>query len=164
MIDDRERHEHRPAPGAHLINIHAEPFAQQDDFARNRWHIFPRKQPEQRQVKLGERIHPRHAAQSHGHRTGAQHPGIGCGHSRQFQRQIGLDRRVDLRWSSEIDVPAAVRVLQRKQMIDRLLLPSLVHRPVPMVIRDQVGRDRAVHHQFPDPVALRLLLAKQVVL
>ena len=42
MIDDRQRHEHRPRPGTQLPEIEVKPFSDEDDFARDRRHVSPR--------------------------------------------------------------------------------------------------------------------------
>ena len=50
MIDDSQRHEHRTAPGTHFVEVHIEPFADEDYFAGDRRDILPRKKSQQREV------------------------------------------------------------------------------------------------------------------
>ena len=64
VIDDRQRHQHRAAPGTHFIEVHVEPLADQDHLARNGRHVIPRKKAQQRQVQLGKGVHPRHTAKA----------------------------------------------------------------------------------------------------
>src|SRR3954469_21637594 len=49
MIDDRQWHEHRTAPGTHLVEVHVEPFADENDLARNGGDVIPWIKAEQRQ-------------------------------------------------------------------------------------------------------------------
>jgi hypothetical protein len=45
MIDDRERDQHRPAPGRHLVNVKKGPTREKNHFHRNCGQIFPRELP-----------------------------------------------------------------------------------------------------------------------
>ena len=164
MVDDRQRHEHRAAPGTHLVEVHVEPFADQDDLAGNGRHIFPGEQAQQRQIELREGVHARHAPEVQRHFARAQHARVGDRHAGQLQRQVSFDRRIHLRRAAVIDVPAAVRQLHREDVIHRLALPLGIHLAVPMVVGDHVRHQRRIHHQFADPVAFGLLLAEQIAL
>jgi len=119
---------------------------------------------QEREVQLGEGVHARHTAEVQRHFAGAQHPRVGLRHAGKFEREIGLDGGVYVGRAAVIDVPAAIRQLHGQQVIDRLALPFGVNLPVPMVIRDRVGHERGIHHQFADPVTLRLLQAQKVFL
>ena len=65
MIDDRERDQHRPAPGRHFVNVKRRPLRQQNHFHRNRRQILPGKLTEQREVKFAEGVHARNTAEAH---------------------------------------------------------------------------------------------------
>ena len=164
VIDDRQRHEHGARPVAHVPEIHVKPFANEQHFARNRGHIFPREQTEQREIQLRECVHPRHAAEIHRHFARAQHPWIGDRHARELEGEIRLDGGVHLRRPAVIVVPAALRQLHREDVIDRLALPFGINFSVPVMIRDRVRDERGIHHQFADPEAVRLLRAQEILL
>ena len=132
-----------------------EPFADEQHFARNRRHIFPRIQADEREIQFGKRVHARHAAEVQRHFARLQHARVRHGHAGELEREIGLDGGVHFGRAAVVNVPAAVRQLHGKDVVDRLALPFLVHFPVPMMIRDRVGNERGIHHQFADPVAFR---------
>ena len=164
MVDDGQGHEHGARPVAHLPEIHVEPFADEDDLAGDGWDVFPGKQAEQREIQFGKRVHARHAAEVERHFARLEQARVGDGHAGEFEREVGLDGGVYVRRAAVINVPAAVGQLHRKDVVDRLALPFLVHLAVPMVIRDRVGNERGVHHQFTHPIAVRLLQAEQIFL
>ncbi len=164
MVDDGQRHDHPARPVAHVPEIHVKPFADEQHLARNRRDIFPREQAEQRQIQLGKRVHARHAAEVQRHLARLQHARIRDRHAGQLEREIRLDGGVHLRRPAVIDVPAAVRQLHRKDVVDRLALPFRVHLAVPVMIRHRVGHERGIHHQFADPETFRLLFREQKLL
>ena len=160
MVDDGKRHEHGARPRTHLPEIHVKPFADQDDFAGNRRHVFPGEQTEQREIKPGEGVHSRHAAEAQSHLTRLQHARVSHRHARQFQSEIPFDGCVYVRRAAVIDVPAAVRQLHGKDMMDRFALPCLVHFAVPVMVGNHVGAECRIDHQFADPITFRLLEAE----
>ncbi len=160
MVDDRQRHEHRAAPGTHLPEIHVKPFADENDFRRNGGDVIPGEKPEQREVKLGKGVHPRHAAHAQRHGARAQHARVRHGNAGQLEGEVGLDGGVYFRGTAVINVPAAVGELQGKDVVDGLALPVPVHLAVPVVIGNGVRNDGGIHHQFADPIAFGLLLAQ----
>ena len=142
MVDDRQRHDHAARPVAHVPEIHMEPFADEQHFARNRRHIFPREQTDECEIQFGKSIHARHAAEMPRHLPRLQHPGIRHRHARQFQREIRLDRRIHFRRPAVVNIPAPVRQLHREDVIDRFALPFLIHAAIPVMIRHHVRDQR----------------------
>ena len=51
-----------------------------------------------------------------------------------------------------------------ENVMDCFLFPGPVDLPVPMVVRNHVRHQSSVHHQFTDPIALRMLVPKQELL
>ena len=49
-------------------------------------------------------------------------------------------------------------------MIDGFALPFFIHAPVPVAVSDHVGHKGGIDHEFADPVAFWLLLAKKIIL
>ena len=141
-----------------------EPFADEEHFAGDGGDVFPGEQAEQREIQLGEGVHARHAAEVERHFARLQHARVLDGHAGEFERQIGLDGGVDLRRAAVIDVPAAIGLLQGKDVVDGLALPLRVHLAVPMVVGDGVGDEGGIHHQFAHPVTFRLLPGQQKLL
>src|ERR1043166_4726190 len=82
VIDDGQRNEHRPRPIAHLVEVYVKPFADENDFARNRGHVVPGKEAQQREIQFRKGIQTRHAAEVLGHFARAEHSWIGHGHAR----------------------------------------------------------------------------------
>ena len=164
MVDDGQRNDHRPRPVAHFPEVDVEPLADEEHLARNGGHVAPLHQADEGQVELGEGVHPRHATEGSGHFPGAEHARISGGDAGQFQRQVGLDRRVHLGRAVRIDVPAAVGELLVEDVVDRLALPTRVHLPPPVVEGHHVGDQRHIDHQFAHPIAFGLLLRQQVAL
>ena len=164
VVDDGERHDHPARPVAHVPEIHMEPFAEKQHLARNRRDVFPREQPDEREIQFGKRVHARHAAEVQRHLARTQHPRVGHGNAGKFQREIRLDGGVHFRRAAVIDVPAAVRQLHGEDFIDRLAFPFLVRAAVPVMKHHHVRNQRGIHHEFANPVTLRFLFGQKKLL
>ncbi len=164
MVDDGQWHEHGARPVAHLPEIYMKPFANEHHLARDGRDIFPRKEADQRQIQFGKGVHARHAAEGQRHFTGTQHAPVGDAHAGEFEGEIGLDGGVHFRRSAVVDVPAAVRQLHGKDVVDGLTLPFLVHLAGPVMIDHRVGHERGIHHQLAHPMTFRTLQAEQIFL
>ncbi len=125
MVDDGQRHEHGARPVAHVPEIDVKPFADEQHLARNRRDVFPREQADEREIKFGKRVHPRHAAEMQRHFARLEHPRIGHRHAGELEREIRLDGGVHLRRAVLVNVPAAVRQLHGEDVVDGLALPGL---------------------------------------
>jgi hypothetical protein len=164
MIDDGERHEHGSRPVAHVPEIHMEPFADEQDFAGNCRHVFPGEQANQGEIQLGKRVHPGHAAEVQRHFARAQHAGIGDRDTGEFQGEVRLDGGIYFRGAAVINIPAAIRKLHGEDVVHRFALPFRVHFAVPVVIRQHVGNEGGIDHQFAHPITFLMLNTQQIVL
>ena len=114
MVDDRERHDHAAAPRRHLVDVKVEPVRQQDDLRRNDRQVLPRILTEDREEELGVGVRLRNAAQPHDGGVGLDHPRIVRRKAGQLQREVGLERGVELARALVVGVPAAVGHLPRQ--------------------------------------------------
>jgi hypothetical protein len=141
-----------------------EPFAEEDDFARDGGDVIPGEQAEESEVEFGEGVQARYAAEAEGDFAGAEHAWIGARDAGEFEGEVGLDGRVDLGRAAVVDVPAAVLELERADVIDGFALPEEIDFTVPVVVGESIGDESAIDDEFAEPVAIGFLEAKQVIL
>ena len=164
MIDDGQGHEHGPAPRGHFVDVKRRPAGQQHHLHRDGRQIFPGKLPEQRQVKLAESVHLGDAPETHDGGARFAHERRVRGATSQLQGEVGFDRRVDFARPAVINVPAAVGQLALQNVPDTALLQQVIHFARPMHEEHEIGAERAIHQQLAAPMAIRMLLAKQILL
>ncbi len=164
VIDDRERHDHAAAPRRHLVNVKVEPIRQQDDFRRDDRQVLPRILAEHGEEELGVRVGSRDAAEAHDGGVGADHARVVGLMPGKLEREVGLERGVELARPLVVGVPAAVEHLAVEQVLDaaRLLVEIDLARPVHE--RDYVRDQRAVDVQLAHPITVRLLQPEQMLL
>ena len=164
MVDDGQRHKHRTRPVAHVPEVDVKPFADEQHLARDGRDVVPAHEAKQREVELGEGVHPRDTAEVAGHLAGLEHTRVRDGEAGELEREVSLHGGVHLGGTVGVDVPAAVSELAVEDVVHRLALPFRVHRVRPVVIRHHVGHERHVHDEFAQPVTFPVLDAEEILL
>src|SRR5436190_3168343 len=108
------------------MEVHVKPFSDQDDFGGNGGYVIPWEEVDQREIKLGESVHARNTAQVQGDFARFKHARVSDWNAGELQREVAFDGGVYFRGAAIIDVPASVRQLHGKHVINRLAFPFLV--------------------------------------
>ena len=112
--DDGERHDRLPRPAGEVVDVERDPRRQQDQLRRQRRHVVPRPEPEQRQPDAGEHARALEPAARRGRSSRARAHVLGVGRvAGQPQRDVGLDRRRQVAGAAVEVRPGAVVALLR---------------------------------------------------
>ncbi len=164
MVYDGEGNQHRPAPRRHFVDREWGPARQQNHFYRNGRQIFPRKLPEEREIKFAERVHPGNAAETQNILARFAHERQVRRITGQFQREVAFDRCIDLARAAKINIPTPVRQLPFQNVTGAAFLKRNVDLTEPVHEKDEVGAKCAVDQQLAAPMPVRTLLSQQVLL
>ena len=166
-LHNRQRHDDRPGPRAHMIK-HA---AHQNHLRRHRRHMLARIQVEEAQVDLDVAIGRLQAAIRQHRIPQPRHGRAGRVDTRHFQRKIRLHRRANVRRPAGVNRKSTVGALQVQ---DRLHSPvhlrprrgipnGALRRVQPQLQQDIVGLQRRIRRQVTPPIPLFALLCQQPV-
>ena len=125
---------------------------------------MPGKLPEQREVKLTEGIHLRDATETQNVRARFLHERQIGRVARQFQREVGFDRRIHFARAAVINIPAAIGQLAFQDVANATLLNRIIHFTEPMHEEDVIGTESAIDEQLAAPMPIGPLLPEQVFL
>ncbi len=105
--DDRERHDHRPRPGADRVQVHRKPFGEKHHLRRNLGTLFERNLPKDRQVESRVAVDGVGAAVGEDRAPRPLHVFRARVVARELEREIGLHAAADLDAAARVHRPAA---------------------------------------------------------
>ena len=82
----------------------------------------------------------------------------------QLEGEVGFDRSADVGGAARVDTPAAILILLAQDLRDRPLHLALVACTEQRVHHDVVGFEGGVCFQLAAPIAIGVLLGKQIIL
>jgi hypothetical protein len=82
----------------------------------------------------------------------------------ELEGKVGLHAGVNFAWATVVNIPSAVGQLAFENVADTAALKRFVHFAEPVHEENEIGAERAIDHQLANPMAIGLLLAKQVFL
>src|SRR5438270_6037944 len=164
MVNDRQRDEHCPAPGGHVVNLKRRPGRQQNHFHWNCRKILPWKLPEQREIQFAESVRPRNAAQPHEIFARFAHEWQLRRVTSELQREVTFNRGVDFARAAEINVPATVRKLPFQNVTGAPFLQIHINLTQPMHEQHEVRAKCAIDQQLAAPVPIWPLLTEKILL
>src|SRR5262249_20480574 len=164
MVDDRERNQHRPAPGRHFVDVKRRPCGQQNHFHWNGRQIFPRELSEKREVKFAERVHAGNASETQDVLARFAHEREIGRVTGELEGEVTFDRRVDLARPAEVNVPAAVGQLPFQNVTNAAFLEINVDLAQPVHKKHEVRTKRAIDQEFAAPMTVLALLSKKILL
>ena len=125
---------------------------------------MPGELSKQREVELAKRIHLRDATETENVRARFLHERQIGRVARQFQREVGFDRRIHFARAAVINIPAAIRQLAFQDVANATLLNRIIHFTEPMHEEDVIGAESAIDEQLAAPMPIGPLLPEEVLL
>ena len=150
-VQDCQRHDDGSRPGRHLVDVQSEPGWENRQFWRYGRDKTPFQGPHHREVKARERIGALETAEKVYPTPRIDQMRRIRGIASELQRDIRLDRRVQLRGASLVNVPSAVGQLVCADVIGKLPDPRRASEDVQ--VQDVIGLEGRVGFQLTAPVA-----------